>query len=152
MKTLSLTDAQALVGQEVGTSGWLEVTQDNINAFAKLTHDEQFIHVDPELAAKTPFGTTIAHGFYSLSMLSFFSMDGCGLNVEGAKMGLNYGCDKVRFIEPVKIGDKIRGHSQLQSINEKNPGQFLVKMLITVQIEGKEKPALIAEWLTMIVV
>jgi len=140
------------IGKEIGVSNWFDVTQENVNTFADVTLDHQFIHIDEERAANTPFGGTIAHGFYTLSMLSHFAENGCGVGLEGAKMGVNYGCDKLRFIQPVRVGSRIRGRSVLSSAIEKNPGQFLFSSTMTVEIEGAEKPALIAEWLTMIMV
>lgn len=148
-KILTTDTLQSAVGAEIGVSDWFEVTQENVNTFADVTKDHQFIHIDPVEAAKTPFGGTIAHGFYTMSMLSHFAENGCGITIEDAKMGVNYGCDKLRFIQPVRVGSRIRGRSILTSVVEKNPGQFLFTQTITVEIEGSEKPALIAEWLTM---
>ena len=139
------------VGKETGVSSWFEITQDDVNTFADVTRDHQFIHVDPEKAAQTPFGGPIAHGFLSLSMLSYFAGDGCGISLEDAKMGVNYGCDKIRFLSPVRVGSRIRGRAKLLSVDEKKPGQFLFKQEYTVEIEGVEKPALVAEWLALIV-
>jgi acyl dehydratase len=148
-KLLTTDTLQSAVGDEIGVSDWFEVTQENVNTFADVTKDHQFIHIDPVEAAKTPFGGTIAHGFYTMSMLSHFAENGCGITIEDAKMGVNYGCDKLRFIQPVRVGSRIRGRSILTSVVEKNPGQFLFTQTITVEIENSEKPALIAEWLTM---
>lgn len=148
-KLLTLDTMQSEVGAEIGVSDWFEVTQQNVNTFADVTKDHQFIHTDPVEAAKTPFGGTIAHGFYTMSMLSHFAENGCGVSVEGATMGVNYGCDKLRFIQPVRVGSRIRGRSVLTSAIEKKPGQYLFTQTITVEIEGSDKPALIAEWLTM---
>lgn len=150
--TLTRETLQDHIGEEVGVSPWVEITQENVNTFADVTLDPQFIHVDPERAAQTPFGGTIAHGFLSLSMLSYFALEGTGTSVEGAVMGINYGFDKVRFIAPVRVGKRIRGRSKLLSGEEKNPGQFLFKQQVTIDIDGEDKPALIAEWLTMAVV
>lgn len=150
--TLSRETLQDHIGEEVGVSPWVEITQENVNTFADVTLDPQFIHVDPELAAQTPFGGTIAHGFLSLSMLSYFALEGTGTTVEGAVMGINYGFDKVRFVAPVRVGKRIRGRSTLLSAEEKSPGQFLFKQQVAVEIDGEDKPALIAEWLTMAVV
>lgn len=136
------------VGTELKTTDWFGVNQQQIDLFAEATLDHQFIHVDPERAAQTPFGSTIAHGFLSLSMLSHFA-ETFGLAIEGAYMGINYGFDKVRFIAPVKVDSRIRAHAKLASAEEKNPGQFMLKFDVTVEIEGEEKPALKAEWLTM---
>ena len=136
------------IGKETGVSEWFEIDQDRINAFADATLDHQFIHVDPEAAAISPFGTTIAHGFLTLSLLSHLC-EHTGLMVEGIKMGVNYGMNKVRFLTPVKVGSKVRARMTLLDIVEKGPGQFLLTTNITVDIEGIDKPALIAEWLTM---
>lgn len=148
-KLLTLETLQSEVGAETGVSDWFEVTQENVNTFADVTKDHQFIHIDPVEAAKTPFGGTIAHGFYTMSMLSHFAESGCGVSIKDAKMGVNYGCDKLRFIQPVRVGSRIRGRSVLNSVVEKKPGQYLFTQTITVEIEGSDKPALIAEWLTM---
>lgn len=140
------------VGDEIGVSDWYEVTQENVNKFADVTLDHQFIHIDPEKAAETHFGGTIAHGFYTLSMLTHFAETGCGVTVDGAKMGVNYGCDKLRFIKPVRVGSRIRGSAVLTAAIEKKPGQYLITSQMTVEIEGATKPALIADWLTMVFV
>ena len=129
-------------------TAWHLVTQEQINQFADCTLDHQFIHVDPEEAAKTPFGSTIAHGFLSLSMLSFFA-ESFNLTIEGAYMGMNYGFDKVRFISPVKVGSSIRAHAMTIDIVEKNPGQFLTRTAVTIEIKDSEKPALTCVWLGM---
>lgn len=152
MKLMAPAELMTQVGKEVGVSEWFEITQDDVNLFADVTRDHQFIHIDPDKAAQTPFGGTIAHGFLTLSMLSHFSENGMSVGLEGAKMGVNYGSDKVRFIQPVRVGSRIRGRSTLMSMEEKNPGQYLIKSAITVEIEGVDKPALMAEWLTMIMV
>ena len=152
MKTLNKLELDNYLNKQMGESDWLKVDQQMINEFASATKDHQFIHVDPERAAQTPFGGTIAHGFYTLSMLSHFAETGCGVAVEGTKMGVNYGCDKLRFIQPVRVGARIRGRSVLSAAIEKQPGQFLFTSTMTVEIEGLEKPALIADWLTMIFV
>lgn len=127
-------------------TAWFTVTQEQIDEFAECTHDSQFIHVDPEKAKDTPFGTTIAHGFLSLSMLSYFAAD-FSLMIDGYYMGVNYGFDKVRFIAPVKVNSRIRANAKILEIAEKKPGQYMVKTEVTVEIEGEDKPALIAEWL-----
>lgn len=151
-KTLKPEQLSEAVGEELGVSGWLTVTQADVNTFADVTRDHQFIHVDPEKAKQTPFGGTIAHGFLSLSLLSYFAEDGAGVWVEGASIGVNYGFDKVRFIHPVRVGARIRARATLVSAEEKVPGQYLLKSAITVEIDGADKPALIAEWLTMAVI
>jgi len=139
------------VGEELGVSPWVEITQEGVNTFAELTRDPQFIHIDPEKAAKTPFGGTIAHGFFTLSMLSYFLQEGAGVTVEGTSMGINYGFDKLRFLAPVRVSKRIRGRIRLLSAEEAKPNQFRLKYEVTVEIEGEDKPALIAEWLTMAV-
>jgi len=140
------------VGKEVGVTDWIEIDQDRINKFADATGDHQYIHIDPERAAKTPFGTTIAHGFLTLSLMSMLSAKNGGLKLENAVMGINYGLDKVRFINPVKVGTKIRARFALVSAEEKKPNHYLMKHNVTIEIDGEEKPALIAEWLGMTVV
>ncbi|MEO0368016.1 MAG: MaoC family dehydratase [Pseudomonadota bacterium] len=152
MKLLSPSDLAAQVGKELGVSDWYEVTQENVNLFANVTLDHQFIHIDPDKAAQSPFGGTIAHGFLSLSMLSFFAENGMSVGIEGTVMGVNYGFDKVRFINPVRVGSKIRGRSILLGLEEKNPGQYLMTLAVSVEIDGVEKPALVADWLSMLVV
>ena len=143
---------QAHIGKEVGVSDWVEITQDRVNAFADVTEDHQFIHVDVEKAKElTPFGGTIAHGFLSLSMLSCFAETGM-LKVDGVKMGMNYGCNKVRFLSPVPTGSRLRGRFTLTSVVEKKLGQYLLEYAITVEIEGAEKPAIVVEWLSLIFV
>ncbi|MGI9287241.1 MAG: MaoC family dehydratase [Pseudomonadales bacterium] len=127
---------------------WFTVNQEQINQFADCTLDHQYIHVDPEKAKESPFGTTIAHGFLSLSMLSYFAADS-SLIIDGFYMGVNYGFDKVRFIAPVKVDSRIRANTKIMNITEKKPGHYMVKTEVTVEIEGEEKPALIAEWLGM---
>jgi acyl dehydratase len=149
---ISVDQLENYIGQEVGITEWLEIDQERINKFADATVDHQYIHVDPERAAQTPFGTTIAHGFLTLSLMSMFrSMNG-GIKLENAVMGINYGLDKVRFINPVKVGNKIRARFELISAEEKKPNHYLMKHNVTIDIDGEEKPALIAEWLGMTVV
>lgn len=148
MKIVKASELQGLVGQEVGVSDWITVEQDRINTFADVTEDHQFIHVDEAKAKFTPFGTTIAHGFLTLSLLSKFAEQG-SVAMEGAKMGMNYGFDKVRFLSPVPVGSKVRGRFSIKEAVEKRPGQFLITYDVTVDIEGGDKPALIAEWMGM---
>ncbi len=149
MPIASLDDIRAKVGQMIGTSDWIEVPQDRIDAFAEATEDRQFIHVDAGLAAQTLFGTTIAHGFLSLSLLSRMAAD-VMLVPDTTKMAVNYGLDRVRFIAPVKSGKHVRGHFTLDAIDEKAPGQLLIRQSVTVEIEGEDKPALTAQWLGLI--
>jgi len=148
MKTVKASDLEGLIGTEIGVSDWAVMDQDRINVFADVTEDHQFIHIDEAAAQKTPFGGTIAHGFLTLSMLSKFS-EGSGLVIEGTKMGVNYGFEKVRFLAPVPSGSKIRGRFSLKDVVEKKPGQFLLTYEVSVDIEGQDKPALIADWLAM---
>ncbi|MCL6414113.1 MaoC family dehydratase [Aestuariirhabdus sp. Z084] len=150
MKTVPAAELSNYVGQELGSSDWLLIDQQRINDFADTTLDSQFIHVDPEKAAQTPFGSTIAHGFLSLSMIPHLS-ESVGIVPENIVMGINYGCDKLRFLQPVAVDSEIRLHSKLLEVTEKNPGQFLFKNEITIEIRGQDKPALVAEWLTMMV-
>ena len=144
-----------LIGTEVGVSDWITVDQARIDAFADITEDRQFIHVDPEAAKATPFGGTIAHGFLTLSLLSRMSFDGVA-PLEGVVMGVNYGFDKVRFLAPVPSGARVRARFKLLGADDKgaNGGvaRWLLKHEVTVEIEGGDKPALIAEWLGMQVV
>lgn len=148
MKTIKRGEIERYVDYTAQPTPWHTVTQEQINQFADCTLDHQFIHVDPERAQETPFGSTIAHGFLSLSMLSYFA-ESFGLVIEGAYMGINYGFDKVRFISPVKVGSAIRARAVTLEIIEKNPGQFLSRTAVTIEIEGSEKPALTAVWLGM---
>ena len=147
-RTISTTELQDSVGQEVGVSDWILIDQARINAFADCTEDHQFIHVDPEAAAKTPFGGTIAHGFLTLSLMSQMSYQAAPV-LEGVAMGVNYGFDKLRFLQPVRAGSKVRGRFKLLSAEDKGGGRWLIKHEVTVEIEGSDKPALIAEWLGM---
>lgn len=137
-----------LIGQEVGVSRWIEVDQARIDAFADITEDRQFIHIDPERAKATPFGGTIAHGFLTLSLASAMSYDAVP-PLEGVVMGVNYGFDKLRFLAPVPAGSRVRGRFKLLSAEDKGGGRWLLKHELTVEIEGGDKPALIAEWLGM---
>ncbi|MDP3400215.1 MAG: MaoC family dehydratase [Brevundimonas sp.] len=145
------SDLQSLIGTEVGVSRWIEVDQARIDAFARITEDGQFIHVDPEAAKATPFGGTIAHGFLTLSLASAMSYDAVA-PLEGVVMGVNYGFDKLRFLAPVPAGSRIRGRFKLLGAEDKGGGRWLLKHELTVEIDGAEKPALIAEWLGMQVV
>ena len=139
------------IGKELAVTDWLEISQERVNQFADATIDHQFIHVDPEAAAQTPFGGPIAHGFLTLSLLSYFAANGASATMEGAVMGINYGLDKVRFIQPVRVGKRVRARSTLVSGDEKKPNHYLFKQTVTVEIEDEDKPALVADWLTMVV-
>lgn len=134
-------------------SEWVEVSQDMIDTFADATGDRQFIHVDPQLAAATPFGGTVAHGFLTLSLMPLLlSKIVDGVQIAGVKMGVNYGGNKVRFLQPVRSGKRVRGRFKLLSFDEKRPGQWQQTSDFTVEIEGEEKPAMIAEWISQIFV
>src|SRR3954462_12755165 len=146
MPLASLDEIRSRIGEEIGVSSWLTVDQSRIDAFAEATEDRQFIHLDPDAAAQTPFGGTIAHGFLSLSLLSRMGAEAM-LFPPGLKMAVNYGLDRVRFLAPVKSGKRVRGRFTLDSVEEKAPGQWLLRHTVTVQIEDEEKPALTAAWL-----
>lgn len=138
-------------GTRLEPSAWSTMDQERINTFADCTEDHQFIHVDQEKAAQTPFGGTIAHGLLTLAMLPKLC-EGNGIMPEGVVMGLNYGFDKVRFLAPVKAGKRVRGHIEILDVQPKDDKRFLIKQGITVEIEGEETPALVAEWLSMVIV
>ncbi len=145
------SELSSLIGQEVGVSKWFEIDQARIDAFADVTEDRQFIHVDPEAARQTPFGGTIAHGFLTLSLASAMSYDAVK-PLDGVVMGVNYGFDKLRFLAPVPAGSRVRGRFKLLSAEDKGGGRWLIKHELTIEIDGADKPALIAEWLGMQVV
>lgn len=150
-KTMKGSDMPSLVGKELEPSPWIEITQERVNQFADATNDHQFIHVDPGKAAQTPFGGPIAHGFLSLSLLSYLNAQSAILP-EGLVMGVNYGSDKVRYLAPVRVGKRIRSRQTILEVSEKKPGQWLVKTAVTVEIEGESTPALIAEILSLYIV
>jgi acyl dehydratase len=150
MPIASLDDIRARVGAEIGVSDWIVVEQSRIDSFAETTEDRQFIHIDPAAAAQTPFGGTVAHGFLTLSLLSRMGAEAM-LVPDGTKMAINYGLDRVRFLAPVLSGSRVRGRFTLDSIEEKAPGQHLMRHTVTVEIEGEEKPALTAVWLGLII-
>ncbi|MEO0437969.1 MAG: MaoC family dehydratase [Pseudomonadota bacterium] len=139
------------IGTKYPPSDWVTLDQSRINDFADCTGDHQFIHIDEEKAAQTPFGGTIAHGFLTLSMLPKL-MEGNGVVPEGVMMGINYGSDKVRFLAPVRAGKRVRAHCELVDVQQKDDNRFLLKTQVNIEIEGEETPALIAESLTMLVV
>lgn len=145
---VSTTELQELVGTDLEASDWFEITQDRVNEFADATNDHQFIHVDVEKAKASPFGGTIAHGFLTLSMLTHL-LSKPMVVPENTVMTVNYGSDKVRFLKPVGVGQRIRATQQLIEAYEKKPGQWLLKVDVTVEIEGEQTPALIAEILFM---
>jgi acyl dehydratase len=149
MPFATLDEIRARIGEEIGVSSWLTVDQERIDAFAEATEDRQFIHTDPAAAAETPLGGTIAHGFLSLSLLSRMGSEVL-LATEGVKMALNYGLDRARFLAPVKAGARVRGRFTLDSVEERAPGQLLMRYSVSVEIEGQDKPALTAVWLGLL--
>jgi acyl dehydratase len=149
MPLANIEDVRFKVGQEIGVSPWIPVSQADIDTFADVTGDHQFIHVDPEAAKATPFGGTVAHGFLTLSLLSQMAAH-VMLRPEHMKMAVNYGFEKIRFIAPVRSGKRVRGRFTLARMDEKKPGQFQFLHHVVVEIEGEEKPALTAEWIGLI--
>ena len=149
MPLANIEDIKFKVGQEVGVSPWILVSQADIDTFADVTGDHQFIHVDPEAAKATPFGGTIAHGFLTLSLLSQMAAH-VMLRPDNVKMAVNYGFEKVRFIAPVRSGKRVRGRFTLARMDEKNPGQFQFVHHVVVEIEGEDKPALTADWIGLV--
>ena len=149
--TVSLSEFASSAGKEPKPSDWLMIDQERVNQFATATNDHQFIHVDPDRAAQSPFGGTIAHGFLTLSLLSYLNAQNL-IVPEGLVMGINYGSNKIRYIQPVKVGERIRSRQKLLQVSQKMPGQWMVKSAVTVEIENKEKPAMVAEILSLYVV
>jgi acyl dehydratase len=143
---LELTAYRALIGRELGVSGWHRIDQAAIDAFADLTDDHQFIHTDPVRARATPLGGTVAHGFLTLSLLSRFAHEVVP-PLAGAVMSVNYGIEKLRFLAPVPAGAKLRGRFALKDLRERRPREWLLVLNVQVELEGSENPALIAEWL-----
>jgi acyl dehydratase len=137
---------EAMIGTEIGVSDWFTISQAQIDAFADCTHDHQYIHVDPAAAAQSPFGSTIAHGFLTLSILSAMAYQ--MPSIEGAVMGVNYGFNMIRFVSPVGSGARIRGRFTLAEFTQIRPGEVQFIMHVTVEIDGQDKPALVAEWLS----
>jgi acyl dehydratase len=145
---LTIAELAQRVGQEVGLSRWFLVDQKRIDAFADVTEDWQFIHVDPQAAKATPFGATVAHGFLTLSMLSAIAYDALP-KVSGLAMGVNYGFDKVRFIAPLRAGRRIRGRFTLSALTQRSAREWQSRKAVTLEIEDEDKPALIADWLSL---
>ena len=148
MTTITPAELATKVGEKIGTSEWILVDQEMINKFADATGDHQFIHVNEEMAKMTPFGGTIAHGFLSLSLLPVLMAKSTCPKIDGVKMGVNYGGNKTRFLSPVRVGKRVRAHLKLLELEEKRPGQWQQTIEYTLEIEGQEKPACIAEWIT----
>jgi acyl dehydratase len=150
MPIASLDDITARIGTQIGKSDWITIDQARIDAFAEVTEDRQFIHVDPKAASQTMFGGTVAHGFLSLSLLSRFAAD-IMLVPPNLKMAVNYGFDNVRFLAPVPVGARLRGIFTLANIEEKAPGKLLMHHNVMVDIDVTEKPALTADWLGLLI-
>lgn len=148
MKQVTFDEMRASVGAEVGVSDWIEITQAMINQFADVTFDHQFIHVDPEKARLTPFKTTIAHGFLTVSLLSAMAYSGLP-EIRGRVMGVNYGFNKLRLVSPVPSGSRVRARFILKAHDEKLAKQHTLTFDVTVEVEGSSKPALVAEWVTL---
>lgn len=143
-------ELKAKVGETIGTSEWLLVDQEMIDKFADATGDHQFIHVNPQMAAMTPFGGTIAHGFLTLSLIPVLTEKSDVPRPDGIKMALNYGGNRVRFLKPVRSGKKVRAHFKLLEMEEKRPGQWQQAVEITLEIEGEDKPGYVAEWISQL--
>lgn len=148
---IRISELPAFAGRELEVSSWLEISQQRINQFADATNDHQFIHVDQEQAARTPFGGTIAHGLLLLSIAPFLLEENT-IRPEGLVMGVNYGSDKVRYLQPVRAGQRVRAHQTILQITQKNSTNWLFKILVSLEIENSEKPALIAELLLMYII
>lgn len=146
MKIIEKEEISKYIGSVAEPTDWFTVKQEQIDQFANCTMDHQYIHTDTVKAKETQFGSTIAHGFLSLSMLSYFSASFANI-INGTYMGINYGFDKIRFVTPVKVNSRIRAHAKTLDITEKKPGQFITKTEVTIEIEGEEKPALVAIWI-----
>jgi acyl dehydratase len=150
MPIVTLEELHARIGTQVGVSDWITIDQKRIDEFADVTEDRQFIHVDPNAAKETMFGGTVAHGFLSLSLLSRMAFD-VMLVPDNLKMAVNYGFDRVRFLAPVPVGARIRGMFTLTNVEEKSLGQLLVHHNVMVDIDITEKPALTADWISLLV-
>jgi acyl dehydratase len=146
---ISLAAYQAMVGHEIGVSSWHLIDQSRINIYADVIEDHQFIHVDPARAKDTPFGTTVAHGFLTMSLMSIMSYEVMPV-IEGTSMGVNYGFDKLRFISPVKSGSRVRGRFTLAEARLRKDKELQSRTNVTVEIEGEDKPALVADWIGLI--
>ena len=151
LAALELPAYRGLIGREIGASGWHQIDQAMIDAFAELTFDQQFIHVDPVRAGATALGGTVAHGFLALSLLSHFAYQVVP-PLAGAVMSVNYGIEKLRFLAPVRAGARVRGRFAMKDLRERRAGEWLLVLDVRVEIEGGDKPALIAEWLGLHVI
>lgn len=150
MKTVPMDKLADFIEKPIEPTEWVLIDQDRINGFADVTMDQQFIHVDAEKAAHTPFGSTIAHGYLTMSLVSHF-LGQCAVGPEDAMMAINYGSDKVRFLQPVKVNSQVRGRATLLEVSDKAPGQLLTKTRMSIEIKGDETPAMVAEILTLFI-
>lgn len=150
MRIVPIEDIVGMVGTEVGRSEWLTIDQDRISQFADATLDHQWIHIDPETAAKGPYGATIAHGYLTLALLPYLGTSSA-VGPEGMTMAINYGSDKVRFLNPVVVGSRIRSVTTLKDFTERGPGRYLSTNNVVIEIDGVDTPALIADTLTLFV-
>lgn len=150
-RAISIEALRGMVGREIGVSEWLGIDQQRVDAFADVTEDHQYIHVDPERARETPFGGTVAHGLLTLSLIVRLCLEFVP-ELENRQLMLNYGFDKVRFPAPVRVGSRVRARVTLADAAERGPGQVLIRLHVTFEIEGERKPALVAEWLSLHVV
>ncbi|MEA3420071.1 MAG: MaoC family dehydratase [Acidobacteriota bacterium] len=150
-KSQILDQIKESIGKEIGTSEWMEITQDRINAFAECTEDRQWIHINEEMAKKSPFKKTLAHGYLILSLLPHFNFQN-KLLPDGIKMAFNYGLNRVRFINPVPVGSKIRNRAVLKDVIKKSRQKILIVLENTVEIKGQKKPAMVAESLALIII
>jgi len=148
MKTVPKNEMTNAIGMKLGPSDWIELSQQRINAFADCTEDHQFIHVDEAKAKETPFGGTIAHGFLTLSLLAGL-IEKIGVTPENTVMGMNYGFDKIRFLAPVKSGKRVRMVGEVLNVDQKDENRFLTTFGVSIEIEGEDTPALVAEFLLM---
>ena len=148
MKTIPKNEMTNAIGMKLGPSDWIELSQQRINAFADCTEDHQFIHVDEAKAKETPFGGTIAHGFLTLSLLAGL-IEKIGVTPENTVMGMNYGFDKIRFLAPVKSGKRVRMVGEVLNVDQKDENRFLTTFGVSIEIEGEDTPALVAEFLLM---
>jgi acyl dehydratase len=151
MPSVPTDELSQYIDKPIDPSAWVLIDQDRIDDFARATLDYQFIHVDEEKAAQTPFGGTIAHGYLTMSLISHFLPE-CSVLPENAVMAINYGSDRIRFLQPVAVNSELRGKATLREVTEKAPGQLLLKNEIEIQIKGEDKPALVAEILSLFIV
>jgi acyl dehydratase len=149
VKSMTLDEVESNVGKEIGVSDWFTLDQDRIDRFADVTEDHMFLHVNPEAAATTPFGGTIAHGLLTLSMMPVMAYQAVP-GVSGTKMGVNYGYNRVRFMAPVKSGKRVRGRFTVKAVEPQSGGRMQIVHDVTIEIEDEAKPALAAEWITMV--